>query len=353
MGFQSSRKPVYRDLLPSREVVRKLPENIVEQDRWLFAHELSRHLPAVQMIIAKPAKLNRRTILRMGFLPRFLKFTHPWGGSKRRRRVHPMDVLRMARNTFKRSETVESGILVTDHWSGNYFHWMLDALPRLVVAKQNGVEAPLLVPGFFLQSRFVAESLQWCGVEYIVASDDRRQNLGELVLVSPIGTTGNPDPVVLRAVASLLTSPLEIPLNPTKKPASVPSRIWVSRARARSRRLANEEELLPVLEKHGFTVVYSEELTFASQMLLFHGAQLVAGIHGAGLTNMIVTHPGAQILEIRTPADSHNNCYFALANACGHLYWYLEVRAEAGKEEGSDYILEPKSLDDILCQMLA
>jgi len=51
-------------------------------------------------------------------------------------------------------------------------------------------------------------------------------------------------------------------------------------------------------------------------------ADILIGVHGAGLTNMLFMKENSNILELRRKDDDHNNCYFSLAAACKHKYWY-------------------------------
>src|SRR5690606_41980726 len=68
------------------------------------------------------------------------------------------------------------------------------------------------------------------------------------------------------------------PKNPTRK-------IYISRSRATKRRVKNEAELMPVLERWGFEVVFTEFLTYREQVALFFESRVITGAYGAGLTN--------------------------------------------------------------------
>jgi capsular polysaccharide biosynthesis protein len=59
----------------------------------------------------------------------------------------------------------------------------------------------------------------------------------------------------------------------------------------------NEDELLPVLEKFGFKVYYFESMTFREQVTLVSGAEIILGMHGAGMTNMIFMPEGRKVVE--------------------------------------------------------
>src|SRR5262245_8450133 len=74
-------------------------------------------------------------------------------------------------------------------------------------------------------------------------------------------------------------------------------------------RVSNENQLLPILFGAGFEKIIPEALSFDEQVALFQGAECIAGAHGAGLTNIIFSSPGCQIIEIRNPTCNQNETY--------------------------------------------
>lgn len=95
-------------------------------------------------------------------------------------------------------------------------------------------------------------------------------------------------------------------------------RIYISRAKAKTRRVLNEQELLALLEKHGFDVVRAEELTYQQQVQLFYEAEVVVAPHGAGLTNLLFSEH-CQVLEFH-PANLIKTHYFLLCKALSFRY---------------------------------
>ena len=75
-------------------------------------------------------------------------------------------------------------------------------------------------------------------------------------------------------------------------------RLYVSRRKAKERRIVNEEELVPKLENLGFTTICAEELPVMEQARLFSEAEIVIGAHGAGLSNLVFCSEGTRLLEI-------------------------------------------------------
>jgi len=75
-------------------------------------------------------------------------------------------------------------------------------------------------------------------------------------------------------------------------------RIYIDRENAKSRRIANRDELEKVLRKYDFLSVRLEKMTFNEQIRLFANASLIMGQHGAGLANAIFAREGTPIIEL-------------------------------------------------------
>ena len=72
-----------------------------------------------------------------------------------------------------------------------------------------------------------------------------------------------------------------------------------------------------MLEPQGFERVVPGEMTVAAQIAAFSAARVIVAAHGAGLTNMIFTPPGAVIVDITSGAIEHMNLFRKLSLATG------------------------------------
>jgi hypothetical protein len=76
--------------------------------------------------------------------------------------------------------------------------------------------------------------------------------------------------------------------------------IYISRNRARLRRLINEYSLIKILKSKGFSIIAAEKLSFRQQIETFLNAKFILGVHGAGFTNLIFGSDQLKFLEIYT-----------------------------------------------------
>ena len=118
-------------------------------------------------------------------------------------------------------------------------------------------------------------------------------------------------------------------------------RLFVSRADATKRRLTNEDEVFARLERFGFERVMPGRLPLAERVALFSGAEIVAGPHGAGLTNLIFMTEGGAVIEIFRPGWVQG-AYAWLSHLGGHTYGYVVSDRTATK---LDYRLSGMALD--------
>ena len=117
--------------------------------------------------------------------------------------------------------------------------------------------------------------------------------------------------------------------------------LFVSRADAKKRRLVNEDEIMARLAPFDFEAVTPGRLPVADQIALFSEAKIVAGPHGAGLTNIAFMPAGGSVIEIFRP-DWVLGTYAWLSYLGGHAYGHV-VGDEAAANLG--YRLSGKALD--------
>ncbi len=232
----------------------------------------------------------------------------------------------------------------------NYFHWWADTLPRLAVAEAAGIRYyQVIVPQ--AMEDWQRESLERLGV-----TPDRQEPFGGghwrvecLLLPSLLGYSG----MVRPWAAEWLRARIGLPKPPARR-----RRIYLRRGKAGNRRVANEAELLPILEKYRFEIRETEGLPLGEQMKLFSGAECVVSIHGAGLANLLFSPPGVNVVEFMSPLPQYaNSCYYSLCAAAGHTYGYLlgehDPRDLAGKPDGRwrmDLRVDPEKLRRMLAR---
>lgn len=218
----------------------------------------------------------------------------------------------------------------------NHSHWLTAHLPKVLLLRERGQLSEALLPSERPAS--VDASLAMLGIdpgEMTVFDFARPLQVEELTVVG----TDRFRPELLGQVAAAFRG---APAPPARR------RLFISRQQAARRRLLNEDEVWPLFRQAGFERVCLEALPFAAQVGLMREAEVIAGPHGAGLTNMLFCPPGTEVMEI-ADLDFPNPNFYAQASALGHHYWRLGGHARGdGRPIDRDLYIDPARIAEAL-----
>ena len=253
-------------LLDKENVARPLPESLKAGDEPLFSHEYHREIPAVDLVEVKNAEVLPNGFVHVGgrllpqvFLgpPKGLRALKAW---LRMRQYH----------VCARAVRVERALFVTDDWSNGFFHWVGEVLPRLEVLGSTEAEGRTLLVPAMADFEYAHQSLaayRLPDIRFLAWSE--RVSCRDLLVVPPVAPTGNYRPAVMSALRDRMRRFFGA------RPAS--RRLYISRAGAAARRIANESDVLPLLERHGFERVLAERLSLSEQVRLVGSASILIG----------------------------------------------------------------------------
>jgi len=222
-------------------------------------------------------------------------------------------------------------VLATRGGSANYYHFLLDVLPRLAVLEEC---LPDLTPdAMYLPTatRYQREILALTGLDAgtpaIVETRKHRAVRAQTLLVPSLP---NPDELAPGWLVSWLRERL-----PAVDTADKPRRIYVTRGdRPNTRRLVTEPDLWPQLEAQGFTRIDPGAMSVRDQVDHFAAAEVIIGVHGAALTNLVFARPGVRVLELFAPAYL-KHCFWSITQSIpGAEYRYLVGDGEPVPEGG-------------------
>ncbi|MCW2751985.1 MAG: hypothetical protein JWR83_3095, partial [Aeromicrobium sp.] len=196
--------------------------------------------------------------------------------------------------------------LATRGGSGNYYHFLLDVLPRFGVFEET-------MPGRRADGLYVPSDGQWqrdllalVGLDgYPIIQTQKHRAVSADHLVVPC--LPNPKEVAPRATVEWLRSRLT-----AQDVTDKPKRIYVTRGSApNTRRMVHEDALMPLLEERGFVRIEPGGMSVRDQIDHYAAAEVVVAPHGAALTNLVFASPGVRVLEI-FPAAYVNTCFWAI-----------------------------------------
>lgn len=182
---------------------------------------------------------------------------------------------------------------LTHVYSGNYYHWMFEVLPRIDLVQRSGLPVERYIVNTEYEKPYQTETLQLLGM-----TNDRliRTSTGFHVQAENLMIPAQPAFPTKWGYDFLRKVLIS---NETSDTTMDKRRIFISRRW--SRKITNEEQVMKVLNKYGFVKVDLESLSVAEQVQLFSRAEVVIAAHGAALTNLTFCQPGTKVLELFNP----------------------------------------------------
>jgi len=227
--------------------------------------------------------------------------------------------------------------------SFNYGHWLVEMLPRAQLAREH-----LGIPGL----RYVVhdvegpmrtvmrDSFALLGVARgaVLATGNEPQFFSELIIVEGLSDHGMfMSPVCLDALAKV-----------TAMVRSGPSeRIFVTRQSARWRRFRNEEKLVEIAQRAGYSMADPGAMSLVQQVMVFKGARRIAGISGAGITNVAFAAAGGDV-RLFVPGTMPDTFFWFICQIRGHRY--AEQRCPEIGRPPVDTVVHPSWNCDITIQ---
>lgn len=190
------------------------------------------------------------------------------------------------------SRVSRPAVFLTCSMPYNYYHWVLEVLPRLGVYASAGITADCVYAP--TQKRFQQESLRLLGFSgtKIIRATRNAHVLFDRLAVSTSSPYCNS-----RAIDFLYNS--FAAHHGVSQPKEL--RVFISRRKRGKREITNDDEVFKAIQPLGFKRYDLETMSFGDQINLFYDAECVIGPHGAGLVNTAFCRQGTKVIEINTP----------------------------------------------------
>ncbi len=223
------------------------------------------------------------------------------------------------------------GLPAAEHWPGvtaalasryadsNYFHWMIQVLPRFELLRRAGVTTAQVDRYLLHTARFpfhgeTLAQLQVPPEKVVAVEPDTHMRADYLWATSSLRGSGHQ----CAWVADFLRR--EFLASPASSAGR--ERLYISRGDVTRRRLTNEPEILAWLERLGFRSITPGNMSVVEQARAFGDAGVIIGVHGAALTNLVFASAGAKVIELHTPSRRGMH-YWELSSARQLDYYYV------------------------------
>lgn len=233
--------------------------------------------------------------------------------------------------------------LVYNHWASfNYYHWLIETLPRLIMLRKLYPDATIILP--FSATPYMVQTVELLGYnKTFKIPENTTVKIPQLAFVEKAGTFLHQDNQLLREVASSIISQV-VPA--VTKPQR---RVYASRSRANCRKVANEPELLNLLYEYNFELIYFEDFNFTEQVEIMRNVDIIVGLHGANLTNILFMQEGTILIELMNLL-SPNLVYFQLASYLQLGYYIIPCMpdSDSGTHNNADVLVDLLQIENTL-----
>jgi hypothetical protein len=251
------------------------------------------------------------------------------------------------RKTYRpRALKKRSGVFssVQHPWHYNNWHWTADSLPQIRSLALHMQGRPLTLLMSRDLGRVHRDSLEAIlpenfTLEYVDPAE--WLELETFILPSHVSSRANAffPPEYFEFIRCHTFKKLGV-----TKPDSPTGRYYISRSRAKHRRVLNETEITALLEEFGFKRIFIEDYDFAQQVELFRNAEAIVSPHGAGLGGIIY---GEQLkVCVLYPEVRPAGYFYTLARGLGHQHFCVN----ANVQEDDDFYVDPTKLCRVLTE---
>ncbi|WP_197424787.1 DUF563 domain-containing protein [Bordetella sp. N] len=208
---------------------------------------------------------------------------------------------------------VDKGINVMHEYSNNYFHFMAETLPRLLLAEEAGIDKDvpiLLESGLHENMTALLDIVNDGRRPILILERGGAHHVREMYYPSDVSIVvdayyGGPvarksalDVGRIRHAASLCKDRFQVGDAPARR------KIYACR-RGNTRQLLNQAELEAKLVTLGFEIVAVDGMSVETQIRIFSEAEIIIAPTGAQLTNIIWCAPGTKVIALASDHPSH------------------------------------------------
>jgi capsular polysaccharide biosynthesis protein len=227
-----------------------------------------------------------------------------------------------------------TAVVLSDQFlDSNYCHWMCDWFPRFLLAREMfgpidyvcarmrgtkfQIETLTKLGGLTKRQILPDKPVSWYSFDRLVTVDNN-----SVAMTHP---TWMANPAVIDLVRNTVLAKVPAPRTKLR-------RLYVTRADAGTRMVANEQALTNLLARYGVETISLTGLSVVQQAAAMANCEFLISPHGAGLTNMMFMPPGGVVVEL-FHYRAGSEAYPRLAQGCGHHYYYMSLDAVEGSTE--------------------
>lgn len=268
------------------------------------------------------------------------------------------------------TEHLEKGLFLGGNGSTNYYHWMIEILPKLKyigALEKHGYDSfPILVSEDVDHIKTFMEALNYVAKDKPIIRLKKRMHysVGELAFINtpnnlPFNLRQNEKMVLTDFIfrtssINFLREKMLLGAHSCSSISKGNKRIFF--ARHKSRRNYNQQEVFDIFSQKGFKPVFMEELNLKEQISLVANAEFIAGPTGAEWANLIFCHKDTKCLCWMASGYGNFSAFSNLAKISGADLRYISFKSKAKTTvalSNTNYFLDTDKIKEALEKLMA
>ncbi|KJR36125.1 hypothetical protein BOO91_08905 [Vibrio navarrensis] len=259
----------------------------------------------------------------------------------------------------QKTKEIDIALSLLSNGDFNYYHFIIEVLPKLYefIDNQRYLTNNIIISRCCFDSSSIRELLlsisRKHSLNLIPVESNERIKVSKLYSISNInctlynrkkGVMDTSDCYIRNNTIERLVNSI---LSVDKNRQSNRRKIFLARSESRVRKY-NQKEVINLVEKYGFEVVYPENLTIYKQAELFNSALVILGASGAAWTNVIFCRPGTKLISWLPFGFENFPTFSTLARFAGNTLELIPIKSVTCSDIHSDYIIDIDILDKCL-----
>lgn len=241
---------------------------------------------------------------------------------------------------IKESRCIDQGCLIGGRYAKNYFHWLIEYMPRVLIAREHSLHPPYITNDVPPQARELLE----CFGQSVFIEDGEILRVDRLTVpMSPSFAPDNANHARFSVYDDRYLMPLRKELY---KIYALPEHhkaddiVFIERRGSHGRNIhgrniINEDEVRSFVLGKGGRVIVPNALSMREQMEVFSRAKIVVGAGGAGFANLLFCKPGTAAIVLHRDRLVNPSYFRPLADAVGANLVSVAGRVDAADDDNA------------------
>ncbi len=259
------------------------------------------------------------------------------------------------------AESYDNGVLLSGRNDFNWYHWMIEYLPRVIeIEKEIDPEIPWVITNRVPKTG--VEALKKISTREILVCDaEKLQHFKKLNVMSPnasvIDTVLAPWERISRFNTRNLHG-LRSAMRSASSKSSLPEKVFIVR-NSTHRNVLNQDQLVEVAVGYGFHPISMESYDFSQQLDLFSNAKVIITAGGAIMANYLFMPKESHVIQFNNEANKDFIIPPLLSSIAGSRFTSVVGKPKKGKnfrnlridQIHESYVIKPQRLETVLASL--